>query len=84
MMMILGDKVPQFYIYKLPIVRFSGCYWYAYAYTYVCAYTYIQLPSANPPLSLGMQGCRLIGWLSNQPTTKKLANQPTTLKIKQD
>ena len=20
-----GDKVPQFYIYKLPIVRFSGC-----------------------------------------------------------
>ena len=27
MMMILGDKVPQFYIYKLPIVRFSGCYW---------------------------------------------------------
>ena len=23
----LGDKVPQFYIYKLPIVRFSGCYW---------------------------------------------------------
>ena len=28
MMMILGDKVPQFYIYKLPIVRFSGCYWY--------------------------------------------------------
>ena len=32
MLMILaggggGDKVPQFYIYKLPIVRFSGCYW---------------------------------------------------------
>ena len=27
MMMILGGKVPQFYIYKLPIVRFSGCYW---------------------------------------------------------
>ena len=28
MMMILGgDKVPQFYIYKPPIVRFSGCYW---------------------------------------------------------
>ena len=25
-----GDKVPQFYIYKLPIVRFSGCYWYQY------------------------------------------------------
>ena len=28
MMMILGDKVPQFYIYKLPNVRFSGCYWW--------------------------------------------------------
>ena len=26
LMMILGDKVPQFYIYKLPIVRLSGCY----------------------------------------------------------
>ena len=23
-----GDEVPQFYIYKLPIVRLSGCYWY--------------------------------------------------------
>ena len=22
-----GDEVPQFYIYKLPIVRLSGCYW---------------------------------------------------------
>ena len=21
------DKVPHFYIYKLPIVRLSGCYW---------------------------------------------------------
>ena len=28
MLMILGDKVPQLYIYELPIVRFSGCYWY--------------------------------------------------------
>ena len=27
MMMILGDKIPRFYIYKLPIVRFSDCYW---------------------------------------------------------
>ena len=23
-----GDEVPQFSIYKLPIVRLSGCYWY--------------------------------------------------------
>ena len=22
-----GEEVPQFYIYKLPIVRLSGCYW---------------------------------------------------------
>ena len=28
MMMVMGDKVLHFYIYKLPIVRFSGCYWY--------------------------------------------------------
>ena len=27
-MMMMGDKVPHFYIYKLPIVRLSGCYWY--------------------------------------------------------
>ena len=24
---VLRPKVPQFYIYKLPIVRFRGCYW---------------------------------------------------------
>ena len=28
MMMMMGVKVPHFYIYKLPIVRLSGCYWY--------------------------------------------------------
>ena len=22
-----GEEVPPFYIYKLPIVRLSGCYW---------------------------------------------------------
>jgi len=27
MVMMMGVKVPHFYIYKLPIVRFSGCYW---------------------------------------------------------
>ena len=27
MVMMRRDKVPHFYIYKLPIVRFSGCYW---------------------------------------------------------
>ncbi len=23
---MMGDEVPHFYIYKLPIVRLSGCY----------------------------------------------------------
>ena len=27
MLMVMG-KAPQFYIYKLPIDRLSGCYWY--------------------------------------------------------
>ena len=27
MLMLLWDEVPQFYIYKLPIVRLRGCYW---------------------------------------------------------
>ena len=26
MVITMGDKVPHFYIYQLPIVRFSGCY----------------------------------------------------------
>ena len=26
MVMMVGDEVPHFYIYKLPIVRLSGCY----------------------------------------------------------
>ena len=28
MVMMMGVKVPHSYIYKLPIDRFSGCYWY--------------------------------------------------------
>ena len=28
----MGDKVPLLYIYKLPIVRLSGCYWYIIIY----------------------------------------------------
>ena len=26
LMMMMGEEVPHFYIYKLPIVRLSGCY----------------------------------------------------------
>ena len=38
-----GDEVPPFYIYKLPIVRFSGCYWYLYLYP--VSYTHLTLPT---------------------------------------
>ena len=27
MVMMMGVEAPHFYIYKLPIVRCSGCYW---------------------------------------------------------
>ena len=28
MMMMMGTRFPKNYIYKLPIDRLSGCYWY--------------------------------------------------------
>ena len=40
-MIMMGDEVLHFYIYKLPIVRLSGCYWYNLR----------ELAPANPVIS---------------------------------
>ena len=28
LLLVWGEEIPQFYIYKLPIDRPCGCYWY--------------------------------------------------------